>query len=388
MKCFCIALFIISIAKINTKIIELRYEEIFNAYNIKVGLSSIYKYFEIDLLGKFSFIASGYYKNSEHAIVKEKGMINFYDYQNVSYDLLSDQIDFGNPKVSLNDFTFYYFLPGQNIQRFDSISLSYNQNKSISFIYNFYSKNIIDELSFSLVYSRGNDGYLFLGGIPPTYIINTYSGSCNINDRYDNWGCQVRAVLLGNKEFTIKDGYGYLSATQSEISVPKTFLTFLNETYFQQYFDQGDCFVNEVIDKNDFISFETDCNCSVYETFPQLKFILGNIKISLNGRSLFKKEVDKCRLIIKENMNDENTFIFGISLLRLFHILFDYDKKSITFYSKEIIEQAEDFQEQNSKLLLLSNCVLLSLTISFWLVLKCYKKCKINNIIYYNVSVM
>ena len=362
---------ITSILIIKSKIIQLSYEEMSNSYDVKLTISSKLKYFAIELAQGFSFISSGYYKKGAETIIVEKGTRNFFSYPDISYELLSDIVEFGNPNVVLSDFFFYYFLPEQQPLPFDSISLNFKHNKSFSVIENLYSKQIIDERTFSLVYFKENRGFLFLGGIPSTHTVDKYSGSCTVDSRYESWGCQIKKVLSNKKEYTINNGYFYLQSTQWGMSVPKNFLTFLNETYLSQYFEKGNCWFHEVIDIDNYHNIETVCKCFVFTNAPNFTFFIGNLKLNVDPTILFQYMSDNCRFVVKENLNDDS-FILGMSFMRQFPILFDYDNQKLTFYSHNQINYI-NLGNFSSKTLILLNCILLSISLLFWIFVKIRK---------------
>lgn len=247
-------------------------------------------------------------------------------------ELLETSIKFQNTNITLSSFPFY-FVMNRGIPGFDSFPLAFSfKNKSLSIIHTLYENNIIDSLSFGFSYQE-NEQYLYIGALPED-LTNEYKDKkiIKVDKEYKTWGTVINNITMGKYTFN-KKYYGYFQANTFPISAPKEFITFLCETVFKEYLEQGQCtIVQESFTK--YIS----CQCNILNEMNDMQIFFDDTLIPISIKYLIKSNnSNRCTLQIKENEIDKDIekFIFGISFLTQYPSLFDYEDESITFFSNK-----------------------------------------------------
>ena len=66
-----------------------------------------------------------------------------------------------------------------------------------------------------------------------------------------------------------------------------------------------------------------------------LDIYFDKVKFRLTLKDIFDEMGDMSQLIMDINEKNDTEWIFGVSFLKLYNLLFDYEDKSITFYSDD-----------------------------------------------------
>lgn len=124
------------------------------------------------------------------------------------------------------------------------------------------------------------------------------------------------------------------------ISAPKEFITFLYETVFKEYLEQGQCTI-----VHESFSNYISCQCNILNEMNDIQISFNDTVIPITITYLIKSDnSNRCTLQIKENEIDRDIekFIFGISFLTQYPSLFDYEDESITFFSNNPFSPSND----------------------------------------------
>ena len=254
-------------------------------------------------------------------------------------ELLEASITFQNTNITLSSFPFY-FVMNRGIPGFDSFPLAFSfKNKSLSIIHTLCENNIIDSLSFGFSYQE-NDQYLYIGSLPEDLTNEyKYKRTIKVNKEYKTWGTVINNIIMGKYTFNTKY-YGYFQANTFPISAPKELITFLYETVFKEYLEQGQCTI-----VHDSFSNYISCQCNILNEMNDIQISFNDTVIPISITYLIKSDnSNRCTLQIKENEIDRDIekFIFGISFLTQYPSLFDYEDESITFFSNNPFSPSND----------------------------------------------
>lgn len=214
-----------------------------------------------------------------------------------------------------------------------------------SLVHQLYLQNKIKKPSFGVgMYDyRVEQGLVYFGGMENKESIDKkYHGKCAVNDTYSTWSCDLHKIRINDKEYNVTNSYMYFQYKINYIYVPYSFISFLKNNLVDKYKD--DCFEYEVGE-----SIKIRCNDEIFDVLPNIEFYIGNTVFSIPLNKLFFEGNGDLDMEIaynkkvEEKTENANTWIFGSYFLRKFSVYFDYDDKSISFYSDniEIINQDE-----------------------------------------------
>ena len=167
------------------------------------------------------------------------------------------------------------------------------------------------------------------------------------------------------------DYYSLFQTNSKQISVPSRYYDFLHQSYMKQMINQEVCNLNpdkQYVCKSSFVS-----NLSF-----SLELDFDGMSLQLDTKDLFEDNGVWSSLIIKRNDNP-NEWKIGTGVLHKLNILFDYDDKSISFYSNEntITEsklKTEIKRNKNISISCIKTNIVMLMMINFYLLfLKYYK---------------
>ena len=220
------------------------------------------------------------------------------------------------------------------------VSFKFSDEK-YSLIHQLKNQGFIDHLSFAFsAIGFQNNGQMFFGSIPESYISNMNKNVIKVDQSRKGWG-----VPLDSIEFTIDDKtyqyenkyYAHFNAYEDRIFVPDDFFMYLNDIAFKKYYNNGACHLTADTRRK-----YINCNITMIKDFPEIKFNIGGIKIMLNYQKLFGLLSRKnSYFIIQVNSFDEDnkdTFLFGSFLFDQFITEFDYEEKTVNLYSQIVLE--------------------------------------------------
>lgn len=254
----------------------------------------------------------------------------------------------------------------------ESIPLPIQYNElQFSFLHEAFNQKLIDKLSFTIEpKATHQEGVIHFGSIPKTLTANKNKHTC-INDNYLYWGCNLNYIYFGeygnySNLYEIKSKVKFHSDS-SLFYVPKSFLEWTEMTIFKDGFDEHVCTKKTLLHYT-FI----ECKCeyfhkvleNVFFSFDDKEFRFNTTEIydvfGAGGECLFY-------FIYNIKIKDENLWSFGTFFLDEYVTQFDYDKKSVTFYTHQEVYKGRDFKGSinNNKFLLVITMVIIVLGIGF-----------------------
>ena len=366
----------------NNKIITARYNKISDTYEVHMSIGEPFQriYFIMSLSQKFSFTNSNLYH-------KRKSIYySYHDQQEIKIDnvpfkaeQVSDNFEIYKANFVLENFHFF-LLPENFNKKHSYLSFSYkNDNYHLNFIYELYKNHLIGQRNFAFSKIGPQDmGKLYLGGIPQEEINNKYKVSCNVNEGYSSWGCNINSILYQNESYPLDD-YASFSVESEDVISSLNFYKILQETVFKQYIENKQC---ETLEKALYYGF--NCKCEVAYNFSNITIVLDGIMFELDGNKLFHRLVNHCEFKIKSYKDSHKDWLIGFSFFNKYVTQFDFDRKMISFYSDYKIP----FIENNRVLFksyIYNTLALLSGIMSAWIIIYCLcniKRYKVVNICY------
>ena len=252
-----------------------------------------------------------------------------------------------NEDIKINSFNYFVF--DRNY---------YNKYKSFSaFAFGFHIYNELHSLTHSLSYDNPymsskfslafpnnveeDYGYLFFGDTPKNKMGKeafTYNSTIKIKGNKKYWQTELTNIIIP-KYFSVYNTYkyySYFSTLTPYILLPKNIFEELIKQYFGKYLKNNKC------KRFGYGVKEYDCPCSIVNELPSIGFVIDNNYYLLSSADLFFPYENICVFNIISNEEeygvDSNHIVFGIRFLWNFVSEFDYEKKSITFFSKKPFE--------------------------------------------------
>ena len=113
------------------------------------------------------------------------------------------------------------------------------------------------------------------------------------------------------------------------ILAPKRFYQkYIIDYYLKEYIGNNAC------SKKDYGNYDITCKCDDIRYLEAISFIFGNKQFTFTYEDLFYTFEQLCLFAIVQNTKDDE-WKFGLTFLLKYKTLFDYDSKSISFYSKD-----------------------------------------------------
>ena len=365
---------------IDQKLIEVDVIDTYHSYIASFDINTVCESIklQIDLNTPYNIINIHRYPDDFLSSLKEKARRNvLIDEEPKEGNEYEINLRVTNQLIPLS----FFVLDKPDAKYDDSISLSFlSYDDNFSLINTLYRKKIISYKRFSFVKDNENIK-LILGGIPSEYMNTKYKGTCKVvNKKY--WGCNLTQVnlyvkydnrtssgyFMNKKE---NDYYSLFQTNSKQISVPSRYYDFLHQSYMKQMINQEVCNLNpdkQYVCKSSFVS-----NLSF-----SLELDFDGMSLQLDTKDLFEDNGVWSSLIIKRNDNP-NEWKIGTGVLHKLNILFDYDDKSISFYSNEntITEsklKTEIKRNKNISISCIKTNIVMLMMINFYLLfLKYYK---------------
>ena len=223
---------------------------------------------------------------------------------------------------------------------------SSNEEKN-SFINQLYHNGLIYHRVFTQNFEKGDQGIISFGEIPKN-IVDDYKhyGRCPALDKIVNgkkiknrkWECEINGIYFGDEynESLIKKyentRASFFSFRQKAL-VPSDVFDFFEQNYFDKYIKDGICQRFNVKGYDIF-----GCK-NILEDAPRINIIYGDWVMSLPPNKLFsyKKTSELYEFIIYHKSNFE-FWSLGRPIVRLFHMVYDYQNQEVGFYSQEDVK--------------------------------------------------
>ena len=226
------------------------------------------------------------------------------------------------------------------------IGLGYTPNsyeEKFSLIEQLFINKVIFHRVFTQSFETSGRGEISIGEIPQ-YIVDDYQnyGRCKALNkikqgqqfRNKNWQCELKGVYYGNSysDFITKkmdnSKVSFFSYRRRAL-IPMKFFEYLEETYFKELIEKDICESTLLKRYDTFL-----CNMD-YKPDIDLNFIYGDWAMRIPADKLFKINKKKNKLeFIFSHKKDYEKFTLGRPIVKLFHMVYDYQNEQIGFYSK------------------------------------------------------
>ena len=322
----------------NSKIIKTTYFGEISPFTTRIDLSNIKDKFlvtTVDLTSTFTWVvpSSNRYSCNDN---------NNYEYFNISSLQIKARKCFGD--LSLDDnsnllLNFPHVIIDEDQSRGRGLGRSLFgfafkfDDEEYSLIHQLYNKGVIDRRVFAIGgYNRFHDyGNIYYGGIDEKELEGKkHKGICSVSDNKATWSCELNKVLVDNRKYNFDNWTipsSYFQTSDPIIYVPESFIEFILDTVERRH--KGDCF-SYTSPRNE---KRVRCLNDIIDNLPNYTFIFGEYSFSLPMRFFFEPGYETSDSVLIFDPSSSSDWIFGNHFLSKFTTIFDYDNKTISFYS-------------------------------------------------------
>ena len=179
-------------------------------------------------------------------------------------------------------------------------------------------------------------GFIHFGGMPNNALDTIkYKSKCLINEDLHSWNCPIRRITIGNN--TIELNLNAVFDTSLEhIFESRKFFTFITREVLKKEVDSNHCVISENYDFKDILYCEREM---INKLGKEISFEFNDTIISLPVIELFSNESNtySSKFTYDFYQSADTRFVFGFDFIKKFnYTVFDYEDKSISFYSNTI----------------------------------------------------
>ena len=286
-------------------------------------------------------------------------------------------------KFCIDDLHFYLINSTKHNKIYETLSFSLSSiDDNFSILHRLTKNNIMKVKKVSFVPFSIALGRVIFDDLPKGYINNKYAYPCQSYN--NNWGCQLNKVIIGNntKEYINKD-IALFDTLDKYIYVPTEFFSFFEQKVINKNIENKSCWL---IREPEYNEQHYDCDCKELKDFQEINFVFGNIIFPMSTYLLFDYHGKGCESLIynkysNDNLKKEDKWIFGTRFIHSFQSTFDFDRKMITFYTKEKLNEISYDKRQKVEYVLKCNFAILVIggIICFVLYKVCFKRSFIFN---------
>ena len=221
------------------------------------------------------------------------------------------------------------------------------KEEKFSFINQLYNNGLIFHRVFTQNFEKGEQGIISFGEIPKN-IVNDYKnyGRCPVLDKIIDdkkiknrkWECQINGIYFGdeydeNKVEKYENSRASFFSFRPMALIPKEVFDYFEKNYFQKYINDGVC------QKFNTQGYDVLGCKKILDDAQKINLIYGDWVMSLPPNKLFsyKKNNELYEFIFYHKNNFEN-WSLGRPIVRLFHMIYDYQNQEVGFYSKEYVK--------------------------------------------------
>ena len=333
--------------------------------------NDFYSHYNITKSYSFKNISTGRYlesNNNYDSIAMEKFNLNKYNYEkNEYYNISIDDMIFiyNNKDSNINNINNKYYL---NIG-LQIINQKYlKEREKYNFISQLKKRKIIDKYEWSIHFQKGPNnngnflsnpdylinakGQLLIGDIPSEYnkekIKTTYS---IYTPQLFKWGLQFSDIYYykDNKDINNITNTEIISITDAQINInnyvilsPMIYFHKIKSMFFDYYIKENIC---KIYQGNEYKTFYCEKSekfgIEELKKFPTLymKHYEFNYTFEFTYEDLFLEKDHNFWFLIALSIfqNDLEEWNIGIIFLRKYNLIFNQDKKTISFYNKDIL---------------------------------------------------
>lgn len=321
-----------------SQIIRLPLNPLFGPFETSLSVADArWRSFELNLATPFLWITKDYFERIEKENITVHGIETVeYKGRPVEGIHLESSVEFAN---SLVEKIHYFAIEFDELEsQYESFPLALNYyDDKFNFIKVLKKNNKISREVFGFLINRRVEGTFYIGGFDDLSIRFPYQTKLKVPRDAKKWGFKMHSIEFMNKTFTV-DKFVMFQSSDISIYASEEFMKMVNETFFNEYFEKGVC---EYMYSSQWERIY--CQCSNFNNLDiNITFNLGDRKFELNKYYLFDNyfETGDCPFNIEINKQNKTEFILGTPFLSAFPMLFDYEDKSITFYSETLIPKS------------------------------------------------
>ena len=262
--------------------------------------------------------------------------------------------------ITLNRFNFY--LPLNN--HFEGMSCAMGFASSFtdehySIIHTLYLQKNISSLKFGFAPNRTNacsSGNVYFGDFPQSIKEQTYKGSCSIKENIIQWSCEVSMISIGQYKYQITN-FSFFNTNTREIYIPLKLLDEIKETFFKRALKSNKCV--QFFSSNEIIYL--NCNKTTVQEIgknQKISFQIENNLYTLPLIEFFDCNLYTCDFLIMHNKNIENNILIGTKFIDQFDTLFDYENKTISFFSSSYLIKEITIIDLQKRIMVFLSCIL------------------------------
>lgn len=314
--------------------------------------------------GLFGSLGKGVKPLKEEMIYKNK---NYNSYQYNSDIIIKNYL--------IKGFVFYLFEASSFYTSDVGIGVGYSDfpNEPYSLIHLLYLNQFIENLQFAFEPNINNyNGTFYIGGIPNTMDKKyKYKGNCDLEKNQNSWGCNLTSIEYQGEKYPFNK-YCLFHTGYSQMMFSEYIMSFMMKVVFSDFITKGICY----LDNNLYSTKSLKCDETAFIKNEYIHFNFGKMKIEFNLRDLFEKDDKEKRYRSKFNYfemykNKDNFIILGVEFINEFNLsVFDFEKKSITFYSDNYPITSNINQKMNVSVLFIITICLLFITLIFLIYIK------------------
>lgn len=207
------------------------------------------------------------------------------------------------------------------------------QDEKFSLVHQLYNNHLVDQKMFAFQpIMNQKKGYLHFGGLPSPTDAYKYHGGCSVGTN-SSWGCHLKNIKVGNKNYPFNINTVFQSSIDNMIESIKFFKLFTHEI-FKKEVQEKICVEHKDIDGKFFLN----CAPHAFDGKRNITFEFESMKISFPILVLFYFNQGNYFSKFSYDYKNYTLFDFGFSFFNKFDLsVFDYDDKSINFYSENIL---------------------------------------------------
>ena len=229
------------------------------------------------------------------------------------------------------------FFQEEEIDFYDSsysgLGLHMNNINNSNFLINkLKERDYIDKIAFTIVppeNEKNRRGTLHIGDLPQSLIKSKNNiGKC-LSVSSENWSCNLTQIKIGDNYYNMSLS-PIIKKIQPLLIIPyKEFQCFIKD-YLKLNIANKTCLKNnDILSDSDYI----ECDCDSIKNLPPIELTLGDYIFEFNSSMLFTKMLELCLFKIESSFIYPNATFLGVHFLNQFITHFDYEEKSLTFYS-------------------------------------------------------
>lgn len=286
--------------------------------------------------------------------IRDTKLITDKEYHVMEY---SDEINFSSlDNITMTIYDYYFYSTGENntSSLTSVLGLGYQfENENFSIVHQLKKQMFIDKLIFTIdleTNSLDNKGKIYFGGTPSELITRKNKATCRVSDSYISWGCQLKKMIISYRNKTQNIPvfqYAHFQNCQPALILPQYLMEQISETFFfREVIQKGLCkfILNE---SWNYITCSKEVIDNSYDAKTSIKFDFDGYIFSLNLNQLFYCNNVACSsnfYSIPLQYGDQ--IILGSTFLNQYIVEYDYEDKSISFYSDYIFPYEIDHENK------------------------------------------